>query len=300
MSALPLRGEWQPRIMFDLLDRPDVRPSPSAEIVYATPDYSRTMGIRLLAGRFLTEDDTIAGGGAIVSESIARQVWPGASPIGARVSTGSSERVIVGVVNDVRGTALDDVQQPQIYTPLVGPSQVTIVARSPLPSAQALAHLRAAVSRVDPSQVVYQTETMQQVADAAIAEQRATRTIASVFGVATLLLAAIGLYGLLTVDVVRRMPELGVRCALGAQRSQVAAAVVGSGLRLTVVGALVGLATATALLRILQSPLGDVAVMDRTVFVAVPAVLLLTALVAIALPAVRASRVDPMRILRAN
>lgn len=244
VSTLPLRGEWHPAVAFDLLDRPELRRSPFAELVYASPQYFSTMGIRLLAGRMLEPADTLPGGGAIITESVARRWWPDSSPIAARIATGRMERVIVGVVNDVRGTALDGEQNPQLYLAFSASLEATIVARSALPAREALARLRGAVQRVDPDQVVYDMKTMQQVAADALVERRATSALASIFGAITLFLSALGLYGLLAFDVAQRMSELGIRFALGAQRTRVIGAVVGKGMLLTAIGAAIGLAIA--------------------------------------------------------
>lgn len=300
VSALPLRGEWNSPVAFDLLDRPELERSPFAERIYATPTYFPALGIRLVAGRTLVAADTLPGGGALISDSVARVWWPNASPIGARISTGRQQRVIVGVVNDVRGTSLDGAQHPQLYFAFNGSMQSTIVLRSALPVSEAFARIREAVHRVDPSQVVYDLKTMQQVAAGSVAEQRATSGLATLLGAITMILAALGLYGLLAFGVVQRTPELGIRFALGARHSQVIRAVVAEGMRLTAIGAAVGLAAAYALTRFLRSQLYDVAPTDTAVYVAVPAILLATALVAAIVPAIRAARVDPMRALRAE
>jgi predicted permease len=302
VSTLPLRGDFHPAIALQLLDRPRLDEAPSAELVYASPGYFATMGIQIVAGRGFVAADTLPDGGAVISQSLARQWWPGGSPLGARITSGlgPGEHVIVGVVNDVHGTALDGEQEAQLYVPLTGLHEATIVARSTLPAREALARIRAAVQRVDPTQVVYDELTMEQVADAAIAEQRATSTLATVFGAITLLLAALGLYGLLAFGVVQRRPELGIRFALGARRAHVVGGIVGDGVRLTVVGAAIGLAAAYALTRLLQSRLTDVEPASTVVYVAVPAILLATALAAVIVPAMRAARVDPIRVLRAE
>ena len=302
VSTLPLRGEWHPPVAFDIVGRPKAGKSPFAERVNATPEYFSTLGIRLLAGRTLIAADSAEGGGALISDSLARAWWPGESPIGARISTrgGRDQHTIVGVVGDVRGTALDGRQYPQLYLPFSSHAQATIVVRSTLPKDDVAGRIRDAVRRADPTQVVHDVKPMQQVAAESVAEQRATSMLATVFGTVTLFLAALGLYGLLAFGVVQRIPELGIRFALGARRSDVVREVIGSSVALTALGALLGLAAASYLTRLLQSQLYDVAPTDPVVFLVVPSVLLVTALVAAIPPALRAARVDPMRALRAE
>ena len=300
VSPLPLRGEWHPPVAFDLPDRPELKKSPFGELVYASPEYFATMGIRVLAGRALVAADTLPGGGMLISDSLARAFWPGASPIGVRVSAARVPRVIVGVVNDVRGTELDGAQHPQIYVPFSRQTHATIVVRSELPADVALAGIRAAVERVDPLQVVYDLKTMEQVAAESVAEQRATSVLASLFGAVTLFLAALGLYGLLAFGVVQRIPELGIRFALGARRAHVIRDVVGNGIRLAALGAALGLAAAWYLTRLLDSLLFGVAPNDPMTYVVVPALLLVTASAAALIPAMRAARTDPVRALRAE
>jgi putative ABC transport system permease protein len=303
VSTLPLRGEWNPSVAFDLVDRPEIEHSPFAELIYASPQYFETMGIRLLAGRGLTPADTVAtGGGALISDSLARAWWPNGSPLGVRISTagGTERRTIVGIVTDVRGTALDGKRYPQLYLPFTGSRRATIVVRGELPPEQMFARLRAAVQRVDPAQVVYELKMMEDVAADSVAEQRTTSIVAAIFGGITLLLAALGLYGLLAFSVVQRTPELGIRFALGAHRSHVVGAVVGDGLLLTTLGAALGLAASFGLTRLLESQLFDVTPTDAMVYIGVPAVLLVTALIAAVLPAMKAATVDPIRVLRAE
>ena len=242
-------------------------------------------------------DDTLSGGGVLISESIAREFWPGSSPIGERVA---GTRTIAGVVNDIRGTALDGEQNPQFYMPFTGPLEATIVARSPLPAGEAIARIHDAVRRVDPSQMIYDAKTMEQVASDAVAARRATSSLATIFGATTLLLAALGLYGLLAYAVVQRMPELGIRFALGARRAQVVRSVVGDGAWLTLAGAALGLIAAFLLARFLEPMLFDVSPTDTTTFVVTPVILLVTAIAAALVPASRAARVDPARVLKAE
>ena len=302
VSTLPLRGEWHPPVAFDLVGRPKVGKSPFAERVNVTPEYFSALGIRLLAGRTLTAADSLEGGGALISDSLARAWWPGESPIGARISTrgGRVQHTIVGVVGDVRGTALDGKQYPQLYLPFSAPARATIVVRSALPDDEVAARIRNAVRRADPTQVIYDVKPMQQVAAESVAEQRATSMLATVFGTVTLFLAALGLYGLLAFSVMQRVPELGIRFALGARRSRVVRDVIGSSLGLTALGALLGLGGAYHLARLLQSQLFEVTPTDPLVYFTAPAVLLVAALVAALVPALRAARVDPMRALRTD
>jgi hypothetical protein len=289
-------------VAFDLVNRPELETSPFAEVVNASPDYLETMGIRILEGRGLVTADTQPGGGAIISDSLARTFWPGRSPIGARFNASYERipRVLVGVANDVRGTALDGRQYPQLYLPFTDSREATIVVRTALPPGAAFAQLRAAVKRVDQSQVVFGEATMEDVAAGALAGRRAAGLLATVFGMITLLLAALGLYGLLALGVAQQLPELGIRFALGARRTLVVRGVVRDSLLLAAIGATLGLSGALLAARFLRSQLYGVTTTDPLVYIAVPAAILVIALLAAIIPAVRAALADPMRVLRVD
>lgn len=302
VSELPMRGELNPRLMVDIEGRPEIEKSPSAEHIIVSPEYFDALGIGIVAGRtFLSGDSLASRGEAIINRSLARRYWPEGNAIGARITQGRELR-IVGVVNDVRTTSLDGEQHDVLYLPFASgtPRQATFVVRGTLSTDAMIARMRDAVRRVDESQVVYDLKTMEQVVSESVAEQRASSALATAFAVVTFLLAAMGLYGLLAFTVVQRTRELGIRVALGARRGHVVWGVVEDGLRLAGAGILVGLVGAYGATRLLRAQLYEVAPTDPAVFLAAPVLLLLMALVAAAAPAIRASRVDPMRALRAE
>ena len=302
VSALPLRGEWNPRLAFDIVGR-DLKRSPFAEHTLVSANYFASLGIALRAGRtFVASDTAQATAGAVINESLARAYWPGKSPLGERISMGDARYTIVGVVNDVRSTALDEKRYDQVYLPIgsATPAQATLVVRGTLSDDRLLAELRNAVSRVDRMQVIYDLKPMRRVALESVTEQRTAGRLITVFGGVTAFLAALGLYGLLAFAVERRVPEIGIRLAIGAQRSNIVRLIVGQGLAVAVVGTAAGLGLALAAARVMRSLLFEVSTTDAQIYLLVALLLVATAVLAAARPAIMAARVDPLRALRAE
>ena len=303
VSELPMRGEMNPRLAVDVVGQPEGQRSPFVEHVTASPEYFSALGIRFIAGRtFLSGDSLASRGEAIINESLAGRYWPNGRAIGGLLRLGRQELTVVGVVNDVRTTSLDGERHDQLYLPFASgtPRQATFVVRGTLPGEAMLARVREGVRQVDGSQVVYDLKPMQQVVGESVAEQRASSMLATAFAAITFLLAAMGLYGLLAFGVVQRTRELGIRIALGARRAHVVRGVVRDGLLLAAAGITAGLAAAYGATRLLRSQLYEVAPTDPTIFAGAPVLLLGMALLAAVVPALRASRVDPMRALRAE
>jgi putative ABC transport system permease protein len=280
---------------------------------YISPDYFRTLSIPILAGRPITEVDRAGSPPvAIVNESGARRFWPGESPIGKRVWFGTttgpfsdpSRAVeIVGVVGDIKYEAGDQPDRPDradfytSYLQFAYPDTMVIVkargaATSLLPA------LRSAVASVDPALPIYDVLTLDERISAAIARPRFNAALLAAFAGAALLLAAIGVYGVLSYSVSSRRKEIGVRLALGADASRVVALVVGQGLRLAIVGAAIGLAASAAVARLMQGLVVDAAAWDARLLGIAGAIMLATAALAAFVPARRASEVDPMVVLR--
>jgi predicted permease len=270
-----------------------------------TPGYFATMGIRLRDGRdFRPTDDARSPRVAVISESVARRFWPGESAIGKRITMQDKPQpgdwiTIVGVVNDVvQGgpaearaeaiyQALDQVTHPAFI------SHVTFVARASDPSGVAAA-MRAAVRAVDPQQPVESVMTMEARLGAVVAEPRFRSLLLMVFSTLALVLAAVGIYGVLAYGVAERTPELGIRLALGAAPGALVRLVLATTARLTVPGLLLGLAASLAVTRLLSSFLFEVRPADPATFVGASALLLGVALCAGFGPARRASRIDPV------
>lgn len=268
-------------------------------------DYFRAMDIPLLQGRGFTAAEERQGSAVIVSQAFARQYFPGQKALGQHVclcegGPGGAWPTVVGVASDVRHFRLNQPPPPQLYTPL-GASSTTAAAfvlRSSLPPAALGAELRAAIRGLDPALAVGRVQSLGALVSAASAPQRFRAAVFTAFGGAALLLAALGLYGVLAYGVRQRRAEFGVRMALGANRGGVMKLVLGEGMLLALAGIVLGAGAALGVTRLLASELYGVSAANAWNLAAAAAVLALVALAACLLPAWRASRTDPIAALR--
>lgn len=240
---------------------------------------------------------------AVIDETLARQYWPDENPVGKHIRRGSGApwATIVGVVGHVKNADLaGDEVKGKYYFPLeqVTPPFTTFLARTPADPARLAAGLREAVRKVDPTQPVSQIRVLSEMVESSLAPRRFVVTVLSVFAGMALLMAVIGLYGVISYAVTARTQELGVRMALGAQPGEILRLVISQGLRLAGMGAALGLAVSLGFSRLLASQLFHVSAFDPLTFAAMAAVLLAAALLASYIPARRATRVDPMVALR--
>jgi predicted permease len=274
-------------------------------------DYFRAAGIPLRAGRlFDPRDREDAPAVVIVSESLARRFWPEEDPLGKRLRWGGEENpwlTVVGIVGDVKDGRLQEEANPHTYTPLAqeGPREIegflrsiNVVLRARAEPRSLMASVRAEVARLDPRLAVADLRLLTEDLRDAVAPQRFQLTVVGAFALLGLLLAAVGIYGILSHFVGQQTREIGVRMALGARAADVLRGVAGEGLRLAALGALLGLALSLAAARLLRGLLFGVGAYDPPAFVAAPLVLGLVALVACGIPAWRAVRVDPVVALR--
>jgi predicted permease len=271
-----------------------------------SPDYFRTMQIPLLRGReFRAFDGAEAPPVAIVNQTMARGFWPDGDPIGRHIMLGAPRPgapwlTIVGIVEDVRNSGLDSTPLPQIYTSqFQTPSRTTaIVMRTSLDPDSIVASVRHELLALDRDRPLYSVVSMQELVSDSIAPRRYYMLLLGGFAALALVLAAIGIYGVISYSVAQRTHEIGIRMALGAQRGDVLRRVVGHGLALTLIGVGVGLAGAFAMTRFLSSLLYDMRPTDPLTFAVVTLGLLGVAAMASYIPARRATRVDPMVALR--
>ena len=278
---------------------------PVAGFHVVTPRYFRAMGIRLRRGRGFDEHDRLgAAGVAIVNETLARQFFPAQDAIGKTISVADGGtpaiREIVGVVGDTRHEQLADAPDPEIYRPFGQadwPFAGIAVRTSGDPMALAAA-VRNAIWSVDKEQPIDDVTSLEQRAAASLAPRRANVILLSLFAAVALLLAAVGIYGVIAYSVSRRTQEMGIRMALGARAQQVTGLVLGRALILALGGVVIGLFVAAAATRFMGSLLVDVGAMDAATFILVPLLLCTVAVAAAYLPTRRASRVDPMVALR--
>src|SRR6476646_8385528 len=266
-----------------------------------TGDYLRALQIPLLAGRTFEPRDNADGPKVvIVNETVAKRYFGSpAEAIGKRLSIWHDEkfmREIVGVVGDTKTGSFTEDGGAQIYVPHAQDVQwnfMGLVIRTAGDPAAFAATLRREVQALDKDQPVYNVRTMDEVVMNSLGTRRVSMQLFAVFAIAALLLAAIGIYGVMAYSVTQRTQEIGIRMALGAQRSHVLALVIRQGMSLTVIGVVIGVAGAFAVTRLLANLLFGVAPTDPLTFVAIPLLLLFVALVACYLPARRAARLDP-------
>ncbi len=320
VTNLPL--EQGPDLPFNIEGRTDTDNNPGAQWRAITPNYFRAMRIPLRRGRHFTDSDTGQSPAVvIVNEALVRRYWPrfpaGEDPVGQRITIGrlmgkdfgDRTREVVGVVGDIKEVGLDRAapltlfvpcsQVPTSFTPLLNrllpATWVVRTAGEPLRMTTAI---QREIRAVDRQQPVSNVRTLEQVLDGAVARQNFNMLLLGVFAALALVLAAVGIYGVMAYSVGQRMHEIGIRMALGAGRGAVARLIVGQGMALALAGVLVGLGGAFALTRLLAGLLFGVRPTDAATFVGVSSLLLLVALAACYLPARRAMRVDPIITLR--
>ena len=280
--------------------------APTAYRCTVSADYFKTMGIPLLQGREFTDRDREGAPTVLmVNETAARRYWPGQSPVGSHLSftTGRTQPTwleIVGVVKDVLHDSLEQPAKPTIYLPfLQGPPDFAVtVVRTGIDPAALTSAVREAIAAVDKDQPVMMSRTMTDILADSVAQRRFNTVLIVAFGALALILAVVGVYGLMAYIVMQRTHEMGVRIALGAERSDVMKLVLARGFRLTLIGISFGIAMALILTRFLSKLLFNVPETDPATFIAVSACLGGIALLASYLPARRAMQVDPMVALR--
>jgi putative ABC transport system permease protein len=306
VRATPLNGNGE-SYPYYVADRPiaDLQMAPTAQFNIVSDGYFATMRIPRLSGRDFSESDRDdAAPVVIVNDRLARHAWPNESPLGKRIRVGgdTSWATVVGVVGTVKHFRLAEDPLEQAYIPYPQRPLIftEVVVRAVGDPSQITNAVRGAVWRVDRDQPVWRVRTLDRVLDEARGGPKLTVALMAAFAALALVLAAIGVYGVMSYAVTRRTQEVGIRMALGARRGQVLGMVMREGMRTTIVAVVIGLVAAAGATRLLASQLFGVSVMDPLTFTAVPLLLALVALLACYLPARRASRVDPLVALRSE
>jgi putative ABC transport system permease protein len=303
VTTLPMSGAQ----VKEILAIPGRRLTPEEEGVnldVVTPDYFRAMGIRLVKGRYFSPLDRAGGVPvAIVDEAMARRYWPGQEALGQQIALPAliGQRIeIVGIVGSVRREGLDRDPKPQLYIPLAdyGENRMDLVVRTSSAPETLAASVRNAVFAVDRDQPVSNLRPLTELVAASISQQRFNTRLMEVFAALALVLAMVGIYGVLSYSVTQRTHEIGIRMALGARKDGVLRLVMRQGLILTGAGLLLGLLLAWGLTRVIASLLFGVEATDPATFALLAAALAVVALAACYLPARRATTVDPMVALR--
>jgi putative ABC transport system permease protein len=290
---------------------PDPPTDQQMDVIYRAigPGYFSTMGIPLVRGRDFTEQDTTETGyTVVVSEKLAQHFWPGQDPIGKRLKPGSTTsdspwREVIGVVKDVRQNdflAAPKMQMYMSYRQLEFLAPNALVVRTRVEPMSLATALRNAVWAVDKDQPVSNIDTMEHIVAGAVARQRFSTMLLGIFATLALMLAAVGIYGVMSYSVAQRTREIGIRMALGARRSDVLKMTVKQGLKLVVMGVATGLVAAFVLTRVMASLLFGVSATDPVTFFSISLVLMSVAMLASYIPALRATKVDPMVALRAQ
>ena len=304
-APVPFTG-YAPTSSFRIEGRPRAPgdPGPHSGLAWVSPEYFKTMGIPLLRGRLFADDDRMSTQPvAIIDQNLARQYWPDQDPLGQHILRGANSPpvTIVGVVGHVMQTSLvSDSGKGVCYYPIFQaplPWAFLAVKSSGNPSALAGA-LQAAVASIDPGQPDSDFKTMDDYVSASLKPQRIAASLLGTFSALALLLAALGLYGVISYSVSRRTQEIGVRMALGAQSSQVRGMMIRQGLGLSTAGIITGTVAALFITRLLTSQLYEIRSFDPSTFVLTSLALLVIALMACYIPARRATKVDPIVALR--
>ncbi len=307
---LPLSGAGFV-LQFAVAGRPTPAPTevPRADVLAISPDYFHAMGVPLLMGRAFTGQDRIGSQPvAIVNRTMARRLWPGESPLGRRITfdtppdARSKWLTVVGVAGDVRAAALRKEPESQVYWPqLQRPlGEAALVLRTSVPPARLVTPVREAVQSLDRDLPLDRVQTLDAVIAASLAQNRVKTLLVGFFGGLALILAAVGIYSLVSYTVAQRTHEIGIRMALGAGRREVQGMVIAQGMVLVAAGLALGLAAAWAGAALVADQLYGVSAADPLTYAGVPLLLAAVALVANWLPARRATAIDPLEALRAE
>ncbi|HEX8680185.1 MAG TPA: ABC transporter permease, partial [Chthoniobacterales bacterium] len=304
ISYLPLTGPAA-RDGFKIVGQPDPAPGqePPCEVRVITPTYFQAMGIPLLKGRLLDERDGKEPKVLLINETFAKRYFPNEDPIGKRIAVSWSDGEIdeiVGVVGDIREGALNKDPEPAVYWP--HPREpyggMALVVRASGDAARLGAAVQKEIRALDPDQPIADVRTMEQVIARSIARPRFNMLLLAIFAGVALVLASVGLYGVMKYSATQRTHEVGIRMALGATRGDIMRLVVGNGMLLTLIGIGIGVVASAALTRVMQSFLFGIGATDALTFLAVSALLGTVALIANYIPAHKATRVNPTIALR--
>jgi putative ABC transport system permease protein len=323
-SGLPLGNNgWQTSFRIEGQPPPEPGKSPLMEACLASPNYFKAMDIKLIKGRFFNDQDNrshlteekkkglsadqirmMGVNAIIIDEEFARRYWPDEEALGKHIRVGGDKSTVievVGIVNRVKMEGLDeDSNRVQGYIPYlqVPRSAMTIIVKNSSDPSQMVAAVRQQILNIDPNQPIYSIQTMEEIKSQSIASERLNLTLLSIFAGVALILALVGVYGVMSYSVTQRTHEIGIRMALGAQTGNVMKMVIGNGMKMAMIGVVIGLGMAFTLTRVMQNLLFGISATDLLTFVSVPMILIGVALVACFIPALRATKVDPMIALR--
>lgn len=308
VNVLPLSGS-NSSSTFTIEGQPPAPPGerPNADRRNITNAYFRAMGMSVLQGRAFTANDTEKSTPvAIINETMARRFWPGQDVLGKRFKVGAPDRnnnpwlEIVGVVADIKHAGLDEEARQEMYLPITqSPARgMILVARTSTDPLDMASVLRNQVLAVDPDQPVGSVASMEQLRSRSLAPRRFSMLLLAVFAAVAIILATVGIYGVISYSVVQRTHEIGIRMALGAQTSDVLKQIIGKGMILVLIGVAVGITAAIGLTHLISKLLYGVSPTDATTYLVISLALAGVALGACFVPARRAARVDPLIALK--
>jgi putative ABC transport system permease protein len=292
VSVYKIEGRPEPKGMED---------TPLADTRFISPAYFQMMSIPILQGRDFTGADTKdAPPVVIVNRAFADRFWPGENPLGRRLGSGDDWMTVVGVVGDIRQSGLDEEAATHVYLPYLqlSVSRSGVLLRTSVDPLSLVAAVQKQVNAVDPDLPIYNIHTMDELIASSMAGRRLNLVLLAVFALTALVLAAVGIYGVISYSVTQRVNEIGIRMALGARSIDVLKLIVKQGMTPVVIGLAVGIAGALALTRVMSTLLVGVSANDPLTYTAIAVLLTIVALVACFVPARRATKVDPMIALR--
>ncbi len=324
-SGLPLGNNgWQMGFTVEGQPRPPRDQTPLMETCLVTPDYFRAMNIPVLRGRIFNDHDdrsslngrdlsklnenereAAALNSIVIDEEFAKRYWPNEDPVGKRIMFGDEHNPhkleIIGVVGRVKMESLNqNSDRVQVYLPFgqMPNGGMTVIVKGSSDPSQLISSVRAAVKEIDPDQPIYNPRTMDEIRAESVAPERLNLTLLSLFAGLALVLAIVGIYGVMSYSVTQRTHEIGIRMAIGARPRDVFAMVLGHGMKLTLLGVGIGLVLAFILTRLMETMLFGVAPTDATTYAAISVLLVSVALLACYLPGRRATKVEPTISLR--
>jgi predicted permease len=271
-------------------------------VYIVSPGYLKAMGMRLLEGRDVSWADLSDNRSVvIINQTVARKLWPGQDPVGRTAVAGGADAEVIGVIADVRESSAEDNAGAQMYLPATkqfGPEGAYLVLRSKLPPAALGTTVRSMLREINPGQPATEFKTIQGLVDHATSPRRFFVLLVGTFACLGLLLASLGIYGVISYSVTRQTQEIGIRMALGATEARVQLDVIGKTLRLALVGISVGVIASLAVARLIASLLFQTTPTDPVTFAGMAFLLCTVASVAGYIPARRAAKIDPMEALR--
>jgi putative ABC transport system permease protein len=302
-SALPVNGTRRSPMLLEGQPEVPVGERPILNIQTISPDYTKVLRVPLVRGREFTEhDDAEAPPVVMVNQAVVRRYWPNENPIGKRIYLGQLPKpsVVVGVLGDIKNENLAHDATPEVFLPFpqLPWASLNLTVRTTRDPHNSISAVRRQISLIDKDQPVTNVQTLEELLESASAQPRFTMFLLGIFATAALILAMVGIYGVIAYSVAQRTQELGIRMALGADRSDILRLVIGHGLLLTLSGVAIGMIASVALTRMLSSMLYKTSATDPLIFSSSAVLFLAVALIASYLPARRAMRIDPTDALR--